>query len=129
MADEMSTEQFSERSLDAAFEVLRRRTVAAPSEALIARILADAAQAAPAVTAPGIAPVRRQGLLQAAIEALGGWRPAGAVAASAVVGLGLGMSLPASVAQELGISNRAGSAYAQMGDDMGDDMDFDGFSF
>lgn len=72
-----------------------------PSEALMARIMADAEAEAPArePAAPrgAAADPARTGRLRAWAELLGGWPALGGLAASAVLGLGLGFAQPPAV--------------------------------
>ncbi|MEM9785544.1 MAG: hypothetical protein AAF801_03525 [Pseudomonadota bacterium] len=62
-----------------------------PSDALVARVLADAAR--PSVIAPGNKP----GLLDRLLDMIGGWPAAGGLVAATLSGLWLGIAPPASV--------------------------------
>lgn len=79
-------------TLDAAFAAARRPDPA-PSEALMARVLADAeaAQSRPATREPR--PTRWSGFF----DLLGGWPAVSGLAAAGVAGLWLGLAPPASV--------------------------------
>ena len=82
------------RALDEALGALE--PMATPSDALMARILADAAEvgmAAPGRAAPAAAPApapRKPGLLDRLFGARGAWMPAGAAAACLALGLMVG---------------------------------------
>ena len=87
----------TERELDALFAAARAHAPA-PSEALMARILAEAEALMPAAAAagPGEAPPRPReagaGRLRAALAALGGWRAVGGLATAAGAGVWIGMA-------------------------------------
>lgn len=80
-----------------------RATRAEPSDALLARVLADAEAVARERARPR--PALRAGWLHALAAALGGWPALGGVAASLVLGLGVGVAQPA------GLSGLAGSLW------------------
>ena len=67
-----------------------------PSDAFLTRVLEDAALAAPPAPAapPVVAPPARRGVLHLVLAGLGGWQGAVAVAASALIGIGIGYSSP-----------------------------------
>lgn len=71
------------------------RDARAPSDDLMARILADAAAEQPAPAAAVVAPVRRRpDILGSILAALGGWPAAAGLAAIAGVGVLVGYSPP-----------------------------------
>jgi hypothetical protein len=70
----------------APFFAAARAAAPAPEPTLIAAILADAEAAMPRGRRPGRNP------LAPLLDLLGGWRGAGAVAASALIGFGIGLS-------------------------------------
>lgn len=74
-----------------------RATRAEPSDALLARVLADAEAVARERARPSAAPAPTAGWLAALAAALGGWPALGGVAASLVLGLGLGVAEPAAL--------------------------------
>jgi hypothetical protein len=80
----MTDDPRSEEGALAPFFAAARGAPPAPEPALIAAILADAEAAMP----------RRpsRSLLAPLLDLLGGWRGAGAVAASALIGFGIGLS-------------------------------------
>ena len=61
-----------------------------PSDAFLNRVLADAATAAPPAMAPERQTRPRTGGLAALLGSIGGWQGVAAVAASALIGIGLG---------------------------------------
>ena len=63
-----------------------------PSDALMARILADAQAELPKAPAPTAAP--RRGWLAAALGQIGGWPAAAGLATAAVAGLAIGLATP-----------------------------------
>lgn len=91
-------QEIDDAALEALLAGVRDREPVAPP-ALMARVLADAAAiqtaraAAPAVRAADTPP----GLLARLLDVLGGWQGASALAASACVGLLLGLSSPDAV--------------------------------
>lgn len=88
-----------DRDLDALF-AHARGIRPEPSPDLLARILADAEATARARPAPPRAapPQRRPGWLPALMDALGGWPALGGLAATAVLGLTLGVAQPTGLA-------------------------------
>lgn len=97
-----------------------RRAAAAPSEALMARVLADALTAQP-VAAPRHLP--RPGFWVQLREALGGWPAIGGLATAGVTGLAIGMSASA------GLGDLATALMGQPSDtylvDLLPELDFD----
>lgn len=88
-----------EAALDALLAGVRGTAPEAPP-ALMARVLADAAAVQAGFSAPVAGTVRAApppSLVARMLDALGGWRGAGALAASACVGLILGLSSPDAV--------------------------------
>jgi hypothetical protein len=129
--------------MEAAFADLRNATAAPPSDALIERVLQDAAEAAPTVDmldladfeslgdTTGIGDAARShspGIFASVVEAMGGWRPVTAVLASAVIGVSIGLSAPMNVARHIGVDLPVFDRNAEIGD-FDDAMDFDGFGF
>lgn len=92
--------------LDLAFADLRAETETPPDAQLMERVLADAAGRRPSRIVATVAGGASEAWnpLRGLIEALGGWRPATAVAASAAIGLMIGLSAPAAVATEFGFA-------------------------
>jgi hypothetical protein len=87
--DTMTDDPRSEEGALGPFFAAARAAAPAPEPALIAAILADAEAAMPR------RPSRRRAsrnVLAPVLEMLGGWRGAGAVAASALIGFGIGLS-------------------------------------
>lgn len=83
--------------LEEALALARAEAARPAPDALMARVLADAARVAhPARTAG-----RRQGRLAASLAALGGWPALGGLATAGMAGLWLGLSPPAAV-EDLG---------------------------
>lgn len=83
------------------FFAAARRSAPAPSEALVARILADAEAAMPKAATAGPAPGQRRGGLAAWLPTFGGW---GGLATAALAGLWFGyagLTDPAAVAAGL----------------------------
>ncbi|MEO0387688.1 MAG: hypothetical protein AAF281_09175 [Pseudomonadota bacterium] len=76
--------------LEAGFSALRR-TAPRPSDALYARVLADAAMVQGQARQPGLG-ARLAAAWRTIGPAFGGWQGAGAVAASAVLGIMVGYS-------------------------------------
>lgn len=72
-----------------------RQAGQAPSEALLARVEADALRELDAHSAP-VASAGRGGV-RAVLDALGGWRVGAGLATAAVAGLLIGISLPAAL--------------------------------
>lgn len=93
MTDERKTPR-DDDGLERFFEAARRMEPA-PSDALMARVLADALAAQP-VTAPR--PEPRPGLWVQLREALGGWPALGGLATAGVMGLAIGIAAPAGLA-------------------------------
>lgn len=93
MTDERKTPR-DDDGLERFFEAARRMEPA-PSDALMARVLADALAAQP-VTAPR--PEPRLGLWVQLREALGGWPALGGLATAGVMGLAIGVAAPAGLA-------------------------------
>jgi hypothetical protein len=98
MADKARGKALDEAELEGLFAAARG-SAPAPSEALMARILADADAAVPApppVAAPRArhAPRTRRGWLARALAGIGGWPAAAGLAAAAFTGLGLGIGAP-----------------------------------
>ena len=89
----MSERERQEAMLDAVFDTARRQEVA-PSDDLMARVLADAAAEQPV---PGRQPVARQGVFARLLENLGGWPAVSGLAAAGVAGLWVGLVPPAGV--------------------------------
>ena len=84
-------------ALDALFAAARAAPVA-PSDALLARVLADAADVQPAAAPPGVARRGQPGRTRWHLwDLLGGWPVAGSAAAAGIAGLWLGLSPPAAV--------------------------------
>ncbi|WP_204115839.1 hypothetical protein [Shimia biformata] len=79
--------------LETFFDAARADPSATPSEALLQRIMADAAAEQFAATAP--APVRgkRKGPIAALVAALGGWQPVGGLAVATLAGVWIGFGL------------------------------------
>ncbi len=114
-----------------AFFAAAQRTTPAPSDALLARVMADALAAQEArqqVPARMRPQPFRPGLLAQLREALGGWPAFGGLAAAGVTGLALGLAAP------LGQDGLAGfaSAFLLQGDtgdaylvDLMPELDFD----
>ena len=93
MTDERKT-QLDDDGLEDFFEAARRMAPS-PSDALMARVLADALAAQP-VAAP--CPVPRPGAWAQLREALGGWPALGGLATAGVMGLAIGIAAPAGLA-------------------------------
>jgi hypothetical protein len=89
MTDRMDGQQDHD-DLDDFFGAARRVTPA-PSDALMARVLADAM----AAQAPVMVRVQRPGWLAQLRDALGGWPAVGGLATAGVVGLAVGIAAPA----------------------------------
>jgi len=83
--------QMSDADLDRLLAEMGR-DVPEPSEALMARVLADAMEARPA---PG--GVRKQGFLEGLLSAIGGWGGAGGLVTAGVVGLWVGIAPPSAL--------------------------------
>ncbi len=93
MTDKRKT-QLDDDGLEGFFEAARRMEPT-PSEALMARVLADALAAQP------VAPARRvprPGAWAQLREALGGWPALGGLATAGVMGLAIGIAAPAGLA-------------------------------
>lgn len=94
-----------------------------PSDALMARIMADAAavQAAAATPAPAETTRGRDrfGLLGAFMAALGGWPAMAGLASAAVAGIWIGAAQP-DVAMYVGLSETESSLYGDSGYDLSD---------
>lgn len=89
------TSERDDAALDALFDTARQ--AAAPPEALVARVLADAHRVqaeSRALTAPPAPPARRSGLFGRWIAALGGWPAVSGVTLAGVAGLALGFAAP-----------------------------------
>jgi hypothetical protein len=87
----------SEEWLEEAFGLARAEAAKPAPEALMARILADAAREAVPLAPPARAAQPRIGRLAALFAALGGWPAVGGLATAGVAGLWLGLSPPAAV--------------------------------
>ncbi|BDW84556.1 MULTISPECIES: hypothetical protein [Roseicyclus] len=90
----MTTER-DDDALDALFDAARQ--AAAPPDALVARVLADADRVQAetrAQSAPATPPVRRSGPFGRWIAALGGWPAVSGVTLAGVAGLVLGFAAP-----------------------------------
>ncbi len=95
MADKARPEALDEAELEGLFTAARG-TAPAPSDALMARILADADAALPG---PGHAsatvPLRAGGgWLSRVLDGIGGWPAAAGLAAATVAGLAIGIATP-----------------------------------
>lgn len=96
----MSDEKNLTPEMDAALDRLLKEArdhEPGPSDAFLNRVLEDAAAMVPPapVAVPPVAEVpARRGFLEAVLAGLGGWQGAVAVAASALIGIGLGYSSP-----------------------------------
>ncbi len=97
----MARETDTDVDLDALFAEARED---APSDALMARVLADAdaVQAEAVAVAAAPAPARRRGWVAGLVESFGGWGTIGGVTAAGVMGLSLGLYAPTTVADILG---------------------------
>ena len=73
-----------------------RQEAPVPSDALLARVLADAAEVGFSPVVQAVA-LPRRGRAAAAFELMGGWLAAGGLAASLVAGLWVGVAPPSSV--------------------------------
>lgn len=94
MTDERKT-QPDDDGLEDFFEAARRMAPS-PSDALMARVLADALAAQPvAAPRPVPRPVPRPGAWAQLREALGGWPALGGLATAGVMGLAIGIAAPA----------------------------------
>jgi hypothetical protein len=89
MTDRMDGQQDHDDLED--FFSAARRMSPAPSDALLARVLADAMAAQVPVTVR----VQRPGWLAQLRDALGGWPAVGGLATAGVVGLAVGIAAPA----------------------------------
>ena len=93
MTDKRIMAEMEDAGLDALFAEARR-DVAAPSDALLARILADAAaempRAAPVTSAPSAAP--GGGWFATLLGGIGGWGGIGGLATATLAGVWIGFS-------------------------------------
>ena len=91
MADKADKTAFDEAELDRFFAA-GRAEAPVPSDALLARILADAdARAVPAAPRP---PASRSGWFAELLAGIGGWPAAAGIAAAAMTGVTIGMATP-----------------------------------
>jgi len=110
-----------------AFFAAARRTTPAPSDALLARVMADALatqdarQQVPARMRPQPA---RPGLLAQLREALGGWPAFGGLAAAGVMGLAIGLTAPLGQDGLVALLSQSGAGDAYLVDLM-PELDFD----
>ena len=88
MAEKTDLDAFD---LDDLFQAAKD-TAPAPSDDLMARIMADAAAVTAEKTAP--APAPSGGFLGGILEALGGWKPAAGLAMAGVTGIMVGFAAP-----------------------------------
>ncbi|MFU8865164.1 MAG: hypothetical protein ACNA7O_14720 [Rhodobacterales bacterium] len=130
MTDHRQRPQDDDDALEAFFAAARR-TTPAPSDSLLARVMADAlaAQEEPLKTPARMRPQpARPGLLAQLREALGGWPAFGGLAAAGVMGLAIGITAPlgqdglAGLASVLSSQGGAGDAYLV---DLMPELDFD----
>ena len=98
----MSEDNKEFEALDVHFEAARAHA-AAPSEALLARVLADAEAVRPVPTAAAPSAKGRgmAGAMRDAIRAIGGWPAAAGLVAATLVGVWIGVSLPAGISAYL----------------------------
>lgn len=87
------TSDHDDKMLDQLFAQARERD-AAPSDALMARITADAVASVPT---PSRAPARRGGFIAAFVGVLGGWTAVSGLAAATVAGIWIGFAPPQSL--------------------------------
>jgi len=93
----MSKDQDDIRALDACFKAARAAPLE-PSDALLARVLADAEAVQSDMQHPcAHAPRARGSRLLQAVRALGGWPAMGGLAAATVAGIWIGFSPPEQV--------------------------------
>jgi len=118
MTDTRKTE-LDDDGLEAFFEA-GRRAAPTPSDALMARVLADALAAQP-VAKPR--PVPRPGAWAQLREALGGWPALGGLATAGVMGLAIGIAAPSGFA-DLGLAFLGQSTDTYLVDLM-PELDFD----
>lgn len=85
-----------EAELDALFGAARAAGPA-PSDDLMARIMADAEAELPAATATPRAVPERRGWLSGLLSGIGGWPAAAGLAAAAVTGLAIGVASPSAL--------------------------------
>jgi hypothetical protein len=83
----------NDAALEAVFEAARA-DAPLPSEALLARIMADADATVAERARPARAALRRPGLLAALIGALGGWPAVASMVTATVAGVWLGFAAP-----------------------------------
>lgn len=107
MSDTRKPDPFGDAEMEALFHAARD-TAPAPSEALVTRILDDAA-----ANRPRPAAVQRQGWLGQMLDAIGGWPAAAGLAAATVAGVTIGVVTPEALE---GLSN----GYLSVGTDAGD---------
>lgn len=88
----MTGDDRDDRALDAFFDAARR-TPPAPTDALLARVVADAAS----VQATAHAPAPRHRAMPRLRDLLGGWPAMAGLATAALAGLWIGTGLPARV--------------------------------
>lgn len=93
----MSKDQDETRALDACIEAARAAQLE-PSDAFLARVLADAEAVQSEIERPPArAPRARGGRLRQAVRALGGWPAMGGLAAATLAGIWIGISPPEGV--------------------------------
>ena len=81
-----------------AFFTAARATTPEPSQDLLARVLADAAEVSLGGGARLLPPPARASRLRQAFEAMGGWTAAGGLVAASAAGLWIGLAPPDGVA-------------------------------
>ncbi len=108
--DSMRDDPRSEEGPLGPFFAAARAAAPAPDPALIAAILADAEVAMPRP------PSRNRSVLAPVLEMLGGWQGAGAVAASALIGFGIGLSGNGLVPEDPAVWLAGGDVLATLAD-------------
>lgn len=89
----MAEDDLNDKGLEAFFAAGREHAPV-PSDALMARVLADAGAelVRPAVAVAGQRPVARPGFLRAAIGSIGGWAGLGGLATATAAGVWIGFA-------------------------------------
>lgn len=85
-----------DRMLDDLFAQARAQAPQ-PDDALMARVLADAAEQSAPVSSPVSSPIHQPGFWARLSDALGGWPALGGLAAATVAGVWVGIAPPAGV--------------------------------
>ncbi|MDF0602888.1 hypothetical protein P1J78_19270 [Psychromarinibacter sp. C21-152] len=93
MADKAEKRPLDEAELDRLFEAARS-AAPAPSDALLARVMAEAEAEMPVAHVAPAPPARRRGWLAGLIAGVGGWPAAAGLVGAAVTGVAIGVASP-----------------------------------